>query len=267
MGCLTLMVLLTVPCAEIVAQTRKSGTTKTAASKTAASKKAPAKKAPAKSAPAGKPVSLNGNYYEGLLKFPGQPMDGFCTFKFDESGVLVNIAAIAQVPLECSASEAAGKILLKITGNCTGTLTSRDNGSSFDGRFTFGDQKTQVWVVKVNENHETPTMEDSELAAIIGNPDGYTGFFLFVDKSMVGCIPTEVTMNDDSTFSFTLDNATLQQLFKKEPLGYKIVDKKMVVTLPGGYELSGNIYDDGTYISIPFGRQQGGTDIALFLIR
>lgn len=257
MGCLMLVGLLAAPCAEMDAQTRK----KTA---TAASKKTTAKKTT--TAPAGKPISLEGDYYEGLVKIPGSPMDGFCTMKFEGSNVIINMADRAQPVVKCSATEAAGKITVKLIDPLKGTITSKDNGSSFEGSFSVPQMKYQVWVVKVNENHVTPTMSDNELAAIIGNPDGYTGFFLFAINGMVGTIPTEVTMHDDSTFTFTMDNDQLQKFFKKDPIGYKIVDKKMVVTLPDGQEVTGEIYDDGTYIRIPFGRSDGA-DVALFLIR
>lgn len=261
---LTAMLLLAgamiLPATQISAQTRKSGARKT----TATAKKATA----AKPAAATKSVSLADSYYEGIVKMKGQPMDFFSTLNFSSSDGAFNFAGAADFPVTYTAPEAAGKMTITLTSKVVnGTLTSKDKGSSMDGTINFNGNTLTAWFVKVNKNHTTPTVSDEELMTIVGNPDGYTAFVIGEQGGQKVCFPADMTLNaNDKSYSVTFDNAIVQQIFSKLAGDYNVQDKMLVLSDASGKRISGKIYDDGTYITLPMGSAQG-FGFSLLMIR
>ena len=238
---------------DTLSQTRKGGTRTTA--KTTAT--------------ATKTIDLNGNFYEGLIKMPGQPMDVFGSLSLSTSDATLNFPGAAEFAGTYKATETAGKMAVNLTSEYfNGILASQDKGSSLDGTLKMNGQQLKVWFVKVNPNHSVPELGDSELATIIGNPDGYTAFIIGEQGGQKACFPADMILNGaDNTFAMTFDNATVQRIFSNLQGQYTVTDKQLeIITDSKGIKLSGKIYDDGTYISIPMGSKEG-IKFTMLLIR
>ncbi len=257
-----LMGALLMPATEIAAQSRKGAARKT----TATTKKTTAQKS--QTAPA-KAVSLDGNYYEGIIKMAGQPMDLFSTLKFDASNMELNFAGMADFPATYKATEAAGKMSVKLSSNAfSGTFSSKDKGSSLEGTIAMNGQQLKCWFVKVDENHKIPEATDAELLKIVSDPAGYTAFIIGDQNGQKVCFSADMVLNKAAgTYSVTLDNAMAQQLFSNMKGNYSVSDKKLVLEDNNGSQtISGKIYDNGTYIVLPMGSARG-MDFSLLMIR
>lgn len=254
-----LLVSLAAPASQMSAQARKGATKKTATTRKPAAKS---------TAAAAKPVDLNGYYYEGILKMKGQPMDMFSAIDFDASQGAVDIAGALTVPASYKATEGAGKITVNLTSdNLKSTLVSKDKGGSLEGSLTLGPNTVTAWYLKVNKEHAVPQLDDSKLEEIVGNPDGYTAFVVAEQGGQKVCFVADIAFDAATkTYNLTFDNAIIQKIFSKLAGPYSVSGKKLNMTNNDGWESTGEIYDDGTYITLPLISAQG-FDFSLLLIR
>lgn len=220
------------------AQNRKTTTTK----KTTLSNKKTT------TAQQGTPISLDGKKYVGIVKLPGQPIDGWVEMNLNSDNSTIFLAQ-DNLPISYTATKNGSNINLNLNfnGKFPSTIKSTDGGSSFSGPLKLPTQMN-LWLVEVPAKQTPVNMSDAELEEIICSPDGYTGFVKVTKGSLIASCTTEFSIDKtNKTWKLDFDSPQIQNLFSLKEGTYKVENNKLILN-NGKTDLVFAVYDDGTYL-------------------
>lgn len=214
-------------------------------------------------------VTLEGKHYEGVGKAKGQAIDFWTTVNFDDEDAEISVANAVNLAGGYTATKAGNNLTVsvKVPGSAAKTLLkSNDNGATLEGDVTVNGQPVKLWLLETPMRHKEATGSTEAIASAVSSSDGYTSF---IRVSMPGgemCVTSDFAFNPDGTYTLTCDNAALQNIFGNMKGTYSIDGSKVTLTDTTGKTVTGTIYDDATYIKIPFGSVSGMT-LTMVLIR
>ena len=204
--------------------------------------------------------SMLADRYEGLCKLPG----------FNDASEWVELTITGnKIHLDL------GEGVIEFDGTCkkTGvktlvinssslkspiTLTTNDKGQSYSGSSKLpGGQKMDFWFLKVPEELVESTLSDEQLKEIVTSKDGYTAFLKLNDGNITLALTYDLELDKDGHYKFIGDSPIFNQLINNFREGeFEISDGKITL-IKNSDTVSGTIYDNGKYITIPLGK--GGT--------
>lgn len=218
----------------------------------------------------GAPADLNKYHYQGIGKIPGQPIDSWVDFLFDDTDIEINVSDTYNFAASYKATKVGDKITisLKAPGRPATTLTSTDSGSTLTGKLALYGQTLDLWLLKVPRRLKPAAIPASELEGVIGSEDGYTAFVLIgLADGKTMCATSDFLFNPaDKSFKMTCDSPSLQKIFSTMQGTYSVQGSDVVLTDSTGKTVKGTAYDDGYYIKVPLGSASGIT-LTLVLIR
>lgn len=106
----------------------------------------------------GAPADLNKYHYQGIGKIPGQPIDSWVDFLFDDTDIEINVSDTYNFAASYKATKVGDKITisLKAPGRPATTLTSTDGGSTLTGKLALYGQTLDLWLLKVPRRLKRP---------------------------------------------------------------------------------------------------------------
>lgn len=213
---------------------------------------------------------FKGCHYQGIGKIKGEPVDAWVNMTVDDGDLEFNMANAFDFAAEYTLTNQAGKAIMKVKmpGSGVVALTSTDGGSTLTGSFTRQGQQIDLWLLRIPTKLTASTLPDSELDAIVDSGDGYTAFVtISLPSGQEMCATSEFMLTSaDHSFKMTCDSPIVQKIFGTMHGSYKVDGHTLVLTDATGKSVSGEICDDGNYISLPMGGAQGIT-LNLVLIR
>lgn len=213
-------------------------------------------------------VNLNGNYYEGIAKMKGKPIDGWLSMELDDEDAEINFLNKINFAAPYTQKAVGDKITLTVTvpGNPKAVFTSDDGGDTFQGVLNFNGQKFDGWVLKVPKKLIKSTLSDNELEEILSSPEGYTSFCVMENSEGKASITSDFNFSPGGSFSMICDSEAMQNHFRNLNGTYQVKDGNLVLKAGNDVALTGEIYDDGRYIKIPMGNG-AGIDWTIILIK
>ena len=212
-------------------------------------------------------LNLNRAQYVGIGKIDGAPLDFWTTLEFDDEDGEVNIGNVYKFLAAYNKSESAGNINVTLTvpGNKKCVLKSTDGGESFQGVMPLN-KTINLWLLKVPSKLKVADGTSEDLYQTISSPDGYTSFVQLRKGGGVFSVTSEFLLAEDNYFSIVCDTPSLQEIFTNIRGTYSVEDNKLILKLVTGNTLTGTIYNDGNYITIPVGSKDG-MEMTIILIR
>ena len=214
-------------------------------------------------------ASLAGKHYEGIGKAAGQAVDFWVTIDFDDEDAEYNVADAYDFAGAYTVSKTASAmtVSVKAPGGKRITLKSTDGGASFEGSVTLNGQVVKLWVVEVPSRHKACDLPADKLTDVLCSPDGYTSFIrISMPTGGEMCVASDFTFNADGTYTITCDSPSMQKIFGNMKGTFKVEGSEVTLTDSTGKVVTGKVYDNGIYITIPFGSAQGMT-LRMVLIR
>lgn len=212
--------------------------------------------------------NMEGKVYEGIGKLAGQPLDFWTTVTFDDEDADISIAGAFTLSGAYTATKTGQTVSLsvKMANGKSYMLKSTDGGSSFQGDVTLNGQTVKLWVLEVAATHKAADLTPEELKNILTSPDGYTSFIIVGINGGKMSVTSDFTFNSDGTYTLTCDSPAIQKIFGNAKGTFTVGQSYVTLTDSTGKTVTGKIYDNGTYIDIPFGTS-GGTTLSMVLIR
>ena len=212
-------------------------------------------------------LNLNRAQYVGIGKIDGAPLDFWTTLEFDDEDGEVNIGNVYKFLAAYNKSESAGNINVTLTvpGNKKCVLKSTDGGESFQGVMPLN-KTINLWLLKVPSKLKVADGTSEDLYQTVSSPDGYTSFVQLRKGGGVFSVTSEFLFAEDNYFSIICDTPSLQEIFTNIRGTYSVEDDKLILKLVTGNTLTGTIYNDGNYITIPVGSKDG-MEMTIILIR
>lgn len=215
-------------------------------------------------------VELDGSKYQGITKIPDSPLDMWTTVDFTATDMSLNLANAAKFSSKITSKDTAGKLTVTGTlepGNGSFTLTSSDNGASFEGKYSLNGNTVTTWLLCVPSELTPATQPTQELAEIVGSSDGYTSFLLIEMQGNTCCATADVSFNkEEGTWKMICDSQIVQKILGNMQGSYSLDGSNIYMKDSTGKNASGTIYDNGKYIKVPIGSAQGMA-LTLVLIR
>lgn len=214
-------------------------------------------------------ATLAGKHYEGIGKVAGQAIDFWVTIDFDDEDAEYKVAGAFNISgaYTVSKTAAATTVSVKSPGGKTNTLKSTDGGSSFEGSVTLNGKVVKLWVLEVPASHKACDLPAAELTNVIASTEGYTSFIrVNLPNGAQMCVTSDFKFNADGTYTLTCDTPAIQKIFGNMKGTFKVSGSEITLTDATGKIVTGKVYDNGIYISIPFGTAQGMT-LSMVLIR
>lgn len=215
-------------------------------------------------------VKLDGKHYQGIAKIEGEMVDCWVNMEFDDTDVEFNISDTYNFATEYTKVEKGETIYFKVSigGKSPVTFTSKDGGSTFEGKFSHFGQNFNLWVLEIPSKLVETKLPTDEIDKIVGSSDGYTSFVtLKMSNGQEMCVTSDFILSDkDHSFSMTCDSSTMTNIFSSMKGTYSIDGSSITLTDVSGKVVKGTIFDDGNYIKIPIG-EASNMIINLILIR
>lgn len=213
---------------------------------------------------------FKGCHYQGIGKIKGQPIDAWVNMVVDDGDLEFNMANSFEFAAEYTATGQGDNATMnvKMPGSGTVPLKTTDGGSTLTGKFTRLDQQIDLWLLRIPAKLTASTLPSAQLDEIVGSADGYTAFVtVALPSGQQMCATSEFTLSAaDHSFRMICDSPAVQKIFGTMQGSYKVDGSNLILTDSTGKTVSGEICDDGNYITLPMGSAQGIT-LKLVLIR
>lgn len=212
-------------------------------------------------------LDLNRAHYVGIGKIDGAPLDFWITVEFDNEDGDINIGNVYKFLAAYNQTTANNtlSVTLTVPGNKKCVLKSTDGGESFQGVMPLN-KTINLWLLKVPSKLKVAEGTSEDLYQTVSSPDGYTSFVQLRKGGGVFSVTSEFLFAEDNYFSIVCDTPSLQEMFANIRGSYSVEDNKLILKLVTGNTLTGTIYNDGTYITIPVGSKDG-MEMTIVLIR
>lgn len=215
-----------------------------------------------------KAIKLEGAHYEGIGKIDGKPLDYWVTIEFDDEDAEVSLGNVSNFTGEYSQTGSGTNVTvtIKVPGGNKGILKTTDGGESFEGNMKTHAGDVKLWILKVAGRHKKVEMGAEDLMKTLSSPDGYTSFVKLTQSEGTACVTSDFEFTPEGRFGITCDTPSLQEIFAKIKGKYSVEDSEVKLITDNGQTLTGTIYDNGNYITIPVG-SKSGMNITIILIR
>lgn len=214
------------------------------------------------------PSSLKSSNYVGIGKVDGSPIDFWVSIEFDDQDAEVNVGNVYNffAPYTQSRNGNSSTITLSVPGSSKCALQSRDNGESCQGTITLNGKSIKLWLLKIPRKLKKAEQSEEELTEILTSPEGYTSFVKLIKAGGLFSVTSDFFFNKDGCFGISCDTPSLQSIFENIKGVFNVEGSEVKLKLDTGSTISGSIYDNGNYITIPVGIKDG-MDMTIILIR
>lgn len=212
------------------------------------------------------PANLKGCKYVGIAKVNGSPIDFWVSVEFDTQDAEVNVGNAYNFFALYTASGDSNTITIDVPGSPKCILKSQDKGESCQGTLTINGNSMKLWLLKIPRKLKIAEVETEELRKIVSSPEGYTSFVQLSKGGGLFCVTSDFFFHKDGLFEISCDSPSLQQIFENMRGRFDIEGSQVNLNLNSGASITGTIYDNGNYISIPVGTKDG-MDMTVILIR
>ncbi len=213
---------------------------------------------------------FKGCRYQGIGKISGQAVDAWVNMTIDDGDLDFNMSNTYDFSAEYTASGSGNNATLNVNMPGCGVvpLKTTDGGSTLTGKFIRMGQKIDLWLLRIPSKLIPSSLPESELDGIVGSSDGYTSFVTIkLPNGQEMCATSDFELSSaDHTFKMTCDSPSVQKIFGSMHGTYEIVGHNLTLTDSKGMTATGEICDNGKYIKLPMGSNQGVT-LTLVLIR
>lgn len=212
-------------------------------------------------------VYFKGNYL-GIGIINGQPIDFCVDLELDGEDAEYNVGEVYHF-LSSYTSTSTGKnitVTVKVPGYPVSVLKSTDGGKTFEGTITLSLGPIKLWLLKVPRKLKQTDKGKQEIYSIINSGKEYSAFVRIEKGGGKFMVKGNFEFLKENGFIFNTDNPSLRNLFSGFNGTYEIENNKILLTKENGNSLLGTVYDDGNYIIIPIGREDG-MDMEIILVR
>ena len=210
---------------------------------------------------------FKGNYL-GIGMIDNEPIDFCVNLELDGEDAEYNVGEVYHF-LSSYTSTVSGKnitVTVKVPGYPVSVLKSTDGGKNFEGSITLSLGLIKLRLLKVPRKLRQTDIENVDISSIINSGKDYSAFVKIEKGGGTFMARGKFEFLKDGGFHFITENPKLKNLFSDYNGSYEFENNKIILTKKNGNTLSGLIYDDGNYIIIPLGREDG-MDMELILIR